>query len=168
MISMGPIARALASLLLLVATAAVAEEKAAEAGQAAAATNAAETPEAVVRAYLEAMQQQRFADAYDYVSTALRAGKTKEEWAKEQQYIVQMGEVKIFEFKVFPSAVAADGTARVPNILKSQDKFLNQLGLDEHELYELVREDGKWRIDQQTLVDGADRAEYFPDSAQAP
>ena len=54
----------------------------------------------------------------------------------------------------------------MPNILKSQDKFLNQLGLDEHELYELIKENGAWRIDQQTLAEGPDRAEYFPDDTQ--
>ena len=48
-------------------------------------------------------------------------------------------------------------------ILKSQDKFLNQLGLDEHEIYELIKEAGAWHIDQQTLAEGQDRAEYFPD-----
>ena len=30
----------------------------------------------------------------------------------------------------------------VPNILSSQDKFLNQLGVEEYELYTLVKEDG--------------------------
>jgi|GEM_PF-2299831 len=122
----------------------------------------------VVEAYLKAMQGQRFAESYAYVSKTLKAGKSQEEWAKEQQYIVQMGEVKIFGFRVFPAAVQADGTARVPNILKSQDKYLNQLGLDEYELYELVKEDGQWKIDQQTLVEGADRAEYFPEDAVQP
>ena len=133
----------------------------------AAASPAARTPEQTVEAYLKAMQEQKFADAYELVSKAHAAGKSKEEWAKEQQYIVQMGEVKIFGYKVFPAAVAADGTAKVPNILKSQDKFLNQLGLDEYELYELVKENGQWRIDNQTLVEGAERSEYFPADAAA-
>lgn len=123
------------------------------------------TPDKVVSAYLTAMQAQRFADAYQYVSTTLRAGKSQEEWVKEQQYIMQMGEVKILEFKVRPAIIGADGKARVPNILKSQDKFLNQLGLDEHEIYELIQENGAWRIDQQTLAEGADRDTYFPDEA---
>jgi hypothetical protein len=35
--------------------------------------------------------------------------------------------------------------------------------LDEHELYDLIKEEGAWRIDQQLLVQGADRREYFPD-----
>ncbi len=119
-------------------------------------------PAETVKAYLSAIQNHRFSEAYDYVSTTLRAGKVREEWAKEQQYIVQMGEVKIFGFDVAKGRVGADGKARVPNLLKSQDKFLNQLGLDEYELYELVDEGGAWRIDQQTLVEGEDRAEYFP------
>ena len=51
------------------------------------------TPEDTVKGYLSAMQSGRFNDAYDFVSTTLRAGKDREEWAREQQYIVQVGEV---------------------------------------------------------------------------
>jgi hypothetical protein len=120
------------------------------------------TPDQTVTKYLEAMQGQKFDEAYAYVSAGLRGGKSKEEWAKEQQYIAQMGEVKIFGFRVFKPVMEGE-KAKVPNILKSQDKFLNQLGLDEYELYELVREEGTWRIDQQTLVEGPERSEYFPE-----
>src|SRR5688572_6692923 len=120
------------------------------------------TPGDTVKGYLSAMQSGRFNDAYDFVSTTLRAGKDREEWAKEQQYIVQVGEVKIFEFKVFPAEKVGEDKAKVPNILKSQDKYLNQLGLDEYELYELIKEEGEWRIDQQTLVEGDDRQAYSP------
>ncbi len=118
------------------------------------------SPEDTVRAYLSAMQGHRFTEAYDYVSSTSRRDKSRELWAKEQQYIMQFGEVKILEFKVFPAVMVGD-KARVPNLLKSQDKFLNQLGLDEHELYDLVVEDGNWRIDQQTLVQGPEKDEYF-------
>jgi len=149
------------------AAAPAAEAPAPAAGGAAAPAAAGDlTPDKVVTSYLKAMQEQRFKDAFQYVSTTLRAGKSIDEWAKEQQYVMQMGEVKIIEFKVFPAIIGADGIARVPNILKSQDKFLNQLGLDEHEIYELIKENGAWRIDQQTLAEGPDRAEYFPDDTQ--
>ena len=120
------------------------------------------SPEDTVRQYLSAMQSHRFNDAYDLVSTTLRAGKDREEWAKEQKYIVETGEVKIFEFKVFPAQNVTADKARVPNVLKSQDKYLNQLGLDEYEVYDLIKEAGQWRIDQQTLVEGSDKDEYFP------
>ena len=126
------------------------------------ATADARTPEQTVTGYLSAMKEQRFPDAYDFVSTTLRAGKTREEWAKEQQYIVQVGEVKIFSFQVLKAETQGE-TAKVPNILKSQDKYLNQLGLDEYEIYSLIREEGEWRIDQQTLVEAPERSEYFPE-----
>lgn len=119
------------------------------------------TPDQTVTKYLEAMQGQRFSEAFDYVSVGLRGGKDREAWSKEQQYIVQMGEVKIFGFKVFKPIMEGE-KAKVPNILKSQDKFLNQLGLDEHEVYELIKEEGAWRIDQQTLVEGPEKDEFFP------
>jgi len=128
-----------------------------------AAESDARSPEDTVSKYLGAMQAGRFPEAYDYVSSTLRAGKDREEWAKEQQYIMQVGEVKILDFKVGKSHMEGD-TAKVPNVLKSQDKYLNQLGLDEYEVYTLVREDGQWRIDQQTLVEGAEKTEYFPES----
>lgn len=136
-----------ASLVVLVASSAFAEL----------------TPDQTVTKYLEAMQGHRFDEAYAYVSSGLRGGKSQEEWSKEQQYITQMGEVKIFGFRVFKPVMEGE-KAKVPNILKSQDKFLNQLGLDEYELYELVREDGTWRIDQQTLIEGPERSEYFPEN----
>ena len=120
------------------------------------------SPDKTVEKYLSAMQANEFDEAYDYVSEGLRGGKAREEWVKEQQYIVQMGEVKIFGFKVFKPVMVGE-VAKVPNILKSQDKYLNQLGLDEYEVYDLVKEGGKWRIDQQTLVEGPERKEYFPD-----
>ena len=59
------------------------------------------SPEQTVSKYLAAMQGHRFAEAYDYVSSTMQAGKPREVWAKEQQYIVQFAEVKIFEYKVF-------------------------------------------------------------------
>jgi hypothetical protein len=120
------------------------------------------SPEDTVKKYLGSMQAHKFDEAYEYVSEGLKGGKTKDEWVKEQQYIVQMGEVKIFGFEVFDS-VMVDKVAKVPNILKSQDKYLNQLGLDEYEVYDLIQEDGKWKIDQQTLVEGPERKEYFPE-----
>ena len=126
------------------------------------ASETALSPEDTVRKYLGAMQANNFDEAFNYVSEGLRDDKVKEEWVKEQQYIVQMGEVKIFGFEVF-KAVMVDKVAKVPNILKSQDKYLNQLGLDEYELYDLIQEDGAWKVDQQTLVEGPERKEYFPE-----
>ena len=121
---------------------------------------AASTPEETVKQYLGAMKDQKFDEAYKHISKGMAANKDAEAWAKEQKYIFQAGEVKIFKFEVFPGKVEGE-SAKVPNILSSQDKFLNQLGADEYELYTLVKEGGEWKIDQQEIVEKSDQPKWF-------
>ena len=118
-------------------------------------------PEETVRRYLKAYQEGNFKDAYPFVSKQLAQNKNEEDWAKEQQWIMQMAEVKIFEFHPYPGKIEGE-KAYVPNVLNSQDKFLNQLGVVEHELYTLVREDGRWKINQQQIVERSDLGKWFP------
>jgi len=125
---------------------------------------AAGTPEETVKAYLQAMKDQKFDDAYKQISKAMTGGKDAEAWAKEQKYIMQSGDVKIFKFDVYAAKIDGN-TAKVPNILSSQDKFLNQLGADEYELYTVVKENGDWRIDQQEQVDKVDQEKWFTKKA---
>ena len=120
----------------------------------------ASTPEETVKAYLTAMKDNKFDEAYKRISKGMAANKDGEAWAKEQKYIFQTGEVKIFKFEVFPGKVEGE-TAKVPNILSSQDKFLNQLGADEYELYTLVKENGEWKIDQQEIVEKSEQGKWF-------
>jgi cytochrome c556 len=121
---------------------------------------AAATPEDTVRNYLKAMQGGKYEDAYKQISKAMAGGKDAEAWSKEQKYMMQSADVHIFKFDVYPAKVEGE-TAKVPNILSSQDKFLNQLGADEYELYSLVKENGDWKIDQQEQVDKSDQAKWF-------
>ena len=115
------------------------------------------SPEDTLKRYLAALQGQDFAKAYDLVSRAMRTDsksgqvRTREAWVKWYQYIFAGSEVKIFDFKVLSGKVKAD-EAIVPNILSSQDKFVNQLGREEYELYTLVKEDGTWKVDRQEEV----------------
>jgi len=109
------------------------------------------SPEEALRRYLSAIQDQRFDAAYELVSKAMKTDrktglvKPKEVWVKESQYIFAFSEAKIFDFKVGKAQVEGD-EAVVPNLLSSQDKFLNQLGIDEYELYTLIKEDGGWKV----------------------
>jgi hypothetical protein len=121
---------------------------------------AAATPEDTVRAYLKAMQDRKFDQAYKHISKAMAGGKDAEAWSKEQKYMMETADVKIFKFDVYPAKVEGE-TAKVPNILSSQDKFLNQLGADEYELYTLVKENGDWKVDQQEQVDKSDQPKWF-------
>ena len=103
----------IALAVLLVATAAVAADD--------------PTPEETVTQYLTAFKSGDFNAAYPLVTTDMAQHKSREDWAKEQQWVMQMAEVKIFEFQVYPGKIEGE-KAYVPNVLNSQDKFLNQLG----------------------------------------
>jgi len=122
------------------------------------------TPEETVKQYLTAVKANDFNTAYPLVTHEMAQKKSKEEWVKEQQWVMQMAEVKIFDFQVYPGKIEGD-KAYVPNVLNSQDKFLNQLGVVEHELYTLVKEDGRWKINQQQIVENVDVAKWFPKDA---
>lgn len=122
------------------------------------------SPEDTVRRYLGAVKEGRFDTAYDLVSKGMTQGKPREVWAKEQKAGMAWADVKIFDFTVHPGRVV-EGKAYVPNVLSSQDRFLNQLGLTEHELYTLVREDGAWKVDSQIIVAPADVPKWFPNRA---
>jgi hypothetical protein len=122
------------------------------------------TPEDTVKEYLTAVKANDFNTAYPLVTREMAQNKSKDEWVKEQQWVMQMAEVKIFEFQVYPGKIEGD-KAYVPNVLNSQDKFLNQLGVIEHELYTLVKEDGRWKINQQQIVENTDVAKWFPKDA---
>lgn len=124
------------------------------------------TPEETVKQYLTAVKTNDFNAAYPLVTHDMAQNKSKEDWVKEQQWVMQMAEVKIFDFQVYPGKIEGD-KAYVPNVLNSQDKFLNQLGVIEHELYTLVKEDGRWRINQQQIVENTDLAKWFPKDAAA-
>src|SRR5262249_60389568 len=119
------------------------------------------SPEDVLRRYLTALKAEKFGEVYDLVSKAMRRGKDKEQYVKESKAMMGFADVKIFDFTVYPGKVEGD-KALVPNILESQDRFVNTLGLTEYELYTLVREDGRWRVDSEILVEPAEQAKWFP------
>lgn len=119
------------------------------------------TPEETVRRYLQATKDGKFDEAYDLVSSAMRGGKEREVWVKEQKAGMAFADVKIFEFTVYPAKIEGD-KAQVPNVLSSQDRFVNQLGLTEYELYTLVKENGAWKVDRQLIVEPPDIPKWFP------
>lgn len=128
---------------------------------------AAASPEEVVKRYLKDLKESNFTDAYEVISKAMKGGKEREVWAKEQKAGMAFADVKIFDVQVFPGKVEGD-KAFVPNILSSQDRFVNQLGLTEYELYTLVKEDGAWKVDQQVIVEPPDIPKWFPGAGKSP
>jgi hypothetical protein len=119
------------------------------------------SPEDVLTRYLRALKDNKPEDAYELISKEMKAGKDKEVWVKEEKSLMSVADVKIFDFTVYPGKIQGD-KAQVPNVLESQDKFVNTLGLTEHELYTLVRENGQWKVDSQILLEQAEIAKWFP------
>ena len=119
------------------------------------------SPEDTVKRYLQAVKDTKFEVAYELISKAMRGGKDREAFVKEQKEGMVWADVKIFSFDVGSGKVEGD-KAFVPNVLSSQDKFVNQLGLTEYELYTLVKEDGAWKVDQQVIVEPPDIPKWFP------
>ena len=125
------------------------------------AASAASDPSETVRRYLGALKSGDFDAAYDLVSAAMRQGKAREAWVKEQRTLMAFADVKIFGFDVQPATIEGE-VARVPNVLSSQDRLVNQIGLTEYELYTLVKESGAWKVDSQLLVEPRDLPRWFP------
>lgn len=119
------------------------------------------SPEDVLTRYLRALKDNKPDEAYELISKEMKGGKDKEVWVKEEKSLMSVADVKIFDFTVYPGKVQGD-KAQVPNVLESQDKFVNTLGLTEHELYTLVRENGQWKVDSQILLEAAEIAKWFP------
>ncbi|HYR96694.1 MAG TPA: hypothetical protein VEM57_08145 [Candidatus Binatus sp.] len=119
------------------------------------------SPEETVRRYLTALKGNDFNAAYDVISKAMKHGQEREVWVKEQKAGMAFADVKIFDFDVYPGKIDGE-VARVPNVLSSQDRLVNQLGLTEYELYTLVREDGAWKVDRQVIVEPGDVQKWFP------
>lgn len=121
------------------------------------------SPEDVLTKYLTAIKAEKFEDAYPLISTAMRQGKTKEVYVKESKTFMGFADVKIFDFTVGNGKIEGD-KAQVPNVLESQDRFANTLGLTEYELYTLVKEDGGWKVDSQLLLEPSQVATWFPNA----
>ena len=126
------------------------------------AADAERKPEEVVKLYLESVQKGDFKAAYPLLSPDMRGNLDEEKWIAQQTVVMKLGEVSISSFQVFPAKMEG-AKAIVPNLLKSKDKFINQGGLNEYELYTLViGPEKRWQIDQQALVETDAVHKWFP------
>lgn len=126
-------------------------------------SGAGKSPEEVVGIYMNAMKNGDYSTAYDQLTPHMVRDLGKIAWIAEQTALLNVADVKINSFEVFPAHVDGE-EAIVPNLLKSTDKFINQAGANEYELYTLVRgPDAIWRIRLQQLVESDAVAKWFPE-----
>ena len=117
--------------------------------------------------YLTAMQNHRFAEAFEFVSSNMTDGKSVDEWATLQEYLYVGGEVTIFgisvrDAKAFDDDLECRTKAIVPNVLRSRDKFNNQ-GTTEFELYTVIRNNDGWKVDSvEVLFEEDEIRQWFP------
>ncbi|MCZ6774073.1 MAG: hypothetical protein O7G83_19115 [Proteobacteria bacterium] len=127
-----------------------------------------EGPRGVVEAYITAMSQFRFNDAWEFVSENMTDSRGRDEWVGLQNMFYKGGEVTIFGMDIRQAHAidddpACEKSARVPNILKSRDKF-NTQGTTEFEYYITIKDGEVWKVDsQETLFTEEAIREWFPD-----
>lgn len=125
-------------------------------------------PRQAVEAFMHAMKARKFEDAYQYVTSNMTDGRPVDGWAALQKKMFDLGGVSIGEIDVRDATIEiVDGKtcaprAKVPNVLRAGD-VLNTQGSVEFELYDVVLEKGKWRIDaQESLYQEDEIRRWFP------
>lgn len=114
------------------------------AAPAAAAVEKPVPPSTVVRAYLSAVREGEFAKAYDLVTARLQDGLSRDNWAERLEgQVADRGRAKILFMRVHPAIVKGDEATVVASF-----RLETQSGRKvARETYNLVRENGRWRID---------------------
>ena len=108
------------------------------------------SPEATVSNYYNALKTGHFEQAYEYTSQKMNGGKTKEQYSEDWRKLFENGKVVILEFSVSSAKIEGDkATVRTWN--RSKDMF-NPDGIEEHEIDYLIKENGKWKIDETVVL----------------
>jgi hypothetical protein len=102
-----------------------------------------EVPSAVVRAYLQALLDGRYDQTYDYLSCRRRDGLSREDWVKQLKRQAVKPRSAILYMRVNPAIVRGEEATVVTSFhLKTPEGTKVT-----RETYDLVREEGGWRID---------------------
>ena len=126
-------------------------------------------PQLAAHNYLVAVKEDRFEDAYQYVTPNMTDGESVAEWAKLQRNLYQMLRITIDKIDVraghrqLKNPFMCANISEVPNVLHASD-VLNNQGSSEFEVYTMVMDDGAWKIDsQRTLYDETMIRQWFPE-----
>ena len=123
-------------------------------------------PKAAVTGYLTAMKENRFEQAYNFVTATMTDGASVKEWAGLQRKMFELGGVTIGEIDVREAVVdlvkpdTCAPSAKVPNVLHAGDVMNNQ-GSAEFEVYTVLLAKGKWQIDSQETLVGNDAIQHW-------
>jgi hypothetical protein len=130
----------LAMLLLLLATgvSTAVEER-----------NRQEAPSAVVRAYFQALLDGNYDETYDYLSSKRRNGMSRKDWVEQLRRQGARPRSEVVLMRVNPAIIRGEEATVVISLrLKTPEGRKVS-----RETYDLVREEGHWRIDGVKIFD---------------
>jgi hypothetical protein len=106
-------------------------------------------PTAVVRAYLQALLDEDYSEAYTYLSSRWRNGNSRKDWVEQLRRQDIRPRSEVLFLRVNPAIVRGDeATVVISFQLKTPDgKKVSR------QTYDLVREQGRWRIDEVKIFD---------------
>ncbi len=102
-----------------------------------------EVPSAVVRAYLQALLDGNYDQTYDYLSSRRRDGMSRADWVAQLKRQVVRPRSNILHMRVNPAIVRGDEATVVASFQLKTPEGTKVT----RETYDLVKEDGEWRID---------------------
>jgi hypothetical protein len=130
-------------------------------------------PRTAVLNYIAAMKEGRFEDAYRFVTATMTDSQSATDWALQQSNMFKIAKVVINKIDVrrghrdLKNIFMCAADAKVSNVLHASD-VLNNQGSMEFEIYNLVQDDGEWKIDsQETLFEEAEIYQWFPEELPA-
>jgi hypothetical protein len=128
-----------------------------------------EGPRAAVHGYITAMKDERFEDAYKFVTATMTDALPAVEWAKQQRRMFKLANIVINQvdvrrsYRELENSFMCASTAKVSNVLHASDT-LNNLGSSEYEVYTVVVDGGAWKIEsQETLFEDGEIIQWFPE-----
>ena len=106
-------------------------------------------PTAVVRAYFQALLGGNYDEAYDYLSSKWHNGKSRKDWAEQLRRQDIRPRSEVLFLRVSPAMVRGEeATVVISFRLKMPEgKRVSR------QTYDLVREQGRWRIDEVKVFD---------------
>ncbi len=108
-----------------------------------------DVPSGVVRAYLQALRDGNYEQTYEYLSTRLRNGMSREEWIGQLRRQATMPRSKVLSMRVNPAIVRGE-EATVVASFRLETPAGRQVS---RETYTLIKEQGHWRIDGIKVID---------------
>ncbi|MFQ5847721.1 MAG: hypothetical protein ACE5IQ_08675 [Candidatus Methylomirabilales bacterium] len=102
-----------------------------------------DVPSAVVRAYLQALLDGKYDETYNYLSSKRRNGMSRQDWVERLKRVDAKPRSEVLFMRVNPAIVRGEEATVVISLrLKTPEGRKVS-----RETYDLVREQGRWRID---------------------